>query len=356
MRSRILTTVTASVLMSVSLVVAGLAGTASAMAAASPAVAIRATTGITQTTATLNGTVNPEGAATTYRFAWGPTTALGSFAPAVPASAGGGRTAAAASTTLAGLQPGTTYYFELQATNSAGTAATPVKALKTKGTPPPGPTTGAATGVGRYQATLTGTIVPNEAATTYYFQYGLTAAYGMQTAPQTLAPGTSAVSVTSVLPGLQPGVTFHYRLVATHTAAIAAYGADQTFETLPFPPPRAHLTATVRPRRQARRPFHFSVHGEIGIPAGTPAAQACTGSVRIAVMDGTRRLARLLTPLRPDCSFATATGIHRLPAWQRRAHTVRLRFGIEYLGNTYVGRSIVIHGVAFLRPRLSVRR
>jgi hypothetical protein len=86
-----------------------------------PAVTTTAATGLTSTGATLNGTVNPEGAATTYQFQYGPTTAYGSVAPASPGSAGSGSTAVAESAAVTGLNASTTYHYRLTATNSAGT-------------------------------------------------------------------------------------------------------------------------------------------------------------------------------------------------------------------------------------------
>ncbi|MHB8458363.1 MAG: hypothetical protein ACYDBS_11860, partial [Acidimicrobiales bacterium] len=55
---------------------------------APPSVVTQAATSVTATQATLNGTVNPNGAATTYQFQYGTTTSYGSVSPASPASAG----------------------------------------------------------------------------------------------------------------------------------------------------------------------------------------------------------------------------------------------------------------------------
>ena len=76
-------------------------------------------TAITSTSATLNGTVNPRGLATTYRFVYGKTTAYGQTTTAT--SAGSGTTAKSVSANVTGLEPGTTYHFRLEATSSAGT-------------------------------------------------------------------------------------------------------------------------------------------------------------------------------------------------------------------------------------------
>lgn len=76
---------------------------------------------ITSSGATLAGTVNPRGVATTYRFEYGKTTAYGTKVPVPNESAGSGTTDVAASQAISGLEPSTTYHFRLMATNANGT-------------------------------------------------------------------------------------------------------------------------------------------------------------------------------------------------------------------------------------------
>jgi hypothetical protein len=75
------------------------------------------------TAATLNGSVNAEGLATTYHFEYGTNTAYGTSTTVT--SAGAGQTPVAVSAPISGLTPGTTYHYRLVATNSAGTSKTP---------------------------------------------------------------------------------------------------------------------------------------------------------------------------------------------------------------------------------------
>ncbi|MEI6750370.1 MAG: hypothetical protein ACOYMF_18305, partial [Bacteroidales bacterium] len=85
-----------------------------------PAVTTLAATSVTGTTATINGTVNPNGLATTYYFQWGTTVSYGSTTTST--SAGSGSAAVAVSANLTSLVGGTTYHFRLAATNTDGTS------------------------------------------------------------------------------------------------------------------------------------------------------------------------------------------------------------------------------------------
>ncbi|MGB8259626.1 MAG: FN3 associated domain-containing protein [Terracidiphilus sp.] len=86
--------------------------------ASKPAVTTAAATSVTATTATLNGTVNPEGAATQSWFLWGTTN------PPTTLTAKVARTGSAAipvTANLTGLVAGKKYYFQAVASDVAGT-------------------------------------------------------------------------------------------------------------------------------------------------------------------------------------------------------------------------------------------
>jgi hypothetical protein len=103
-----------------------------------PAVTTGAASGVTNTAATLNGTVNPEGAATTYQFQYGTSTSYGSVMPASPANAGSGSSAIGESAGLSGLSAGTTYDYRLVATNATGTTDGSNQTFTTAAAPPHG--------------------------------------------------------------------------------------------------------------------------------------------------------------------------------------------------------------------------
>lgn len=96
-----------------------------------PLVTTSAATSVSASAATLNGTVNPEGAPTTYQFQYGTTTAYGSAAPATAASAGNGTSAVSETASLTGLTASATYHFRVVATNASGTTDGPDETFTT---------------------------------------------------------------------------------------------------------------------------------------------------------------------------------------------------------------------------------
>lgn len=80
-----------------------------------------AVTFLTRTEATLNASVNPEGAETSYQFEYGTTEALGIAIPASAESVGSGTSPVQVSKSLNGLKTGTTYYYRVIATTKSGT-------------------------------------------------------------------------------------------------------------------------------------------------------------------------------------------------------------------------------------------
>jgi hypothetical protein len=100
---------------------------------------------------------------------------------------------------------------------------------------PPLATTGGASDVSYSSASLTGTVTPRGTETSYYFQYGLTTAYGAQTPTVAAGSGTVGVKVSQPIAGLQLGVVYHYRLVAVSAVTGTAVGQDRTFTTKQVP-------------------------------------------------------------------------------------------------------------------------
>jgi hypothetical protein len=79
-------------------------------------------------------------------------------------------------------------------------------------------------------ATLTGNVNPHGVATSYYFQYGTTTAYGSRTPSIAVGKGTSTVAAAAQVTGLAPNTRYHYRLIA-HNADGTDSGGDRAFRT-----------------------------------------------------------------------------------------------------------------------------
>ncbi|MGH3732861.1 MAG: HlyD family efflux transporter periplasmic adaptor subunit [Acidimicrobiales bacterium] len=94
----------------------------------------------------------------------------------------------------------------------------------------PSVATGSASSIGAASVDLNATINPNGAATTYYFEYGTTSAYGLLTSTFSLASGTSSSPVSVDVTGLSADTTYLYRVVATNSVG-SSIGSGVTFTT-----------------------------------------------------------------------------------------------------------------------------
>jgi plastocyanin len=94
---------------------------------------------VSETAATLQGTVNPDGQATEYHFEWGTSTSYGRLTSTLPA--GVDHLDHAESSTLTGLASGTVYHFRVVANNASGPSSGVDREFTTSSPPLPTPTT-----------------------------------------------------------------------------------------------------------------------------------------------------------------------------------------------------------------------
>ncbi len=213
--------------------------------ALAPVVSTGSASSITTTSATISGTVNPEGQQTTYEFDYGTSPNFGSSTSAATLSSGSTDTSVSA--TIGSLQPGVTYYYRLVATNLTGTD-NGGQATFTTNSLPPAVTTGNASSVTTNSATIAGTVNPEGQATTYHFDWGTSAtSYSNSTTTTNAGSNSSADPVSAALTGLQANTTYYYRITATNTAG-TSNGTQGTFTTNaaspPPPPPSQPIVAT----------------------------------------------------------------------------------------------------------------
>jgi len=183
-------------------------------------------TDVTATSATLNGTVDPNGRTTTWYFQYGTSTSYGSTTPVK--NAGSGTSSVNVSIAISGLKTGRVYHYRLVATSDAGTSRGADATFSTSGAPKT--VTAPATAVAPTSATLNGTVNPDGRPTTWYFEYGTSTAYGSKTSSKSAGSGTSDRTVTATISSLSPSTTYHFRLVATSDAGTSR-GADASFAT-----------------------------------------------------------------------------------------------------------------------------
>ena len=212
-------------------------------------------TNLTESAATLNAAFVGDGTETHYYFEWGPTTAYGNQTATPPgddAHSPSGPARTPLFTDLSNLAPYTTYHYRVVATNGSGTTDGQDQIFTTT----PGVPTAqqvAVTAVHADRALFQARVNPNGADTTAHFEYVDDPTFqqsGWANATVTnpdVGVGMSKQyrSISTSVNGLQPGTTYHYRVVGTNQ--IGSGTAERTFKTFPFIPsftdpcPNAHV-------------------------------------------------------------------------------------------------------------------
>jgi len=98
----------------------------------------------------------------------------------------------------------------------------------------PDVTTGGATNVSYFSATLTGTVNPCNLPTTAWFQWGTDTNYGNLTSATNLPATNASLGASLSISNLPSSLTYHFRLVASNSAGVTL-GGDQS-SLLLFPP------------------------------------------------------------------------------------------------------------------------
>ncbi len=188
---------------------------------------------VSSSQAFVDGTITPNGTPTTYWYEYGLTSTLGSALP--PQNIGSGYFAVAAPAVIGSLSPNTTYYFRIVASNASGTVTGASYNFTTNSAPPPPGTspavhTDAATSLTRTGATVNGRLTPNQALTSYWFEFGTSNAFGDETTIQTAGNGTGSKNVSATLTNLEPATKYYFRLNAQNQFGTVV-GSVMTFTT-----------------------------------------------------------------------------------------------------------------------------
>jgi hypothetical protein len=184
-----------------------------------PTPAFASISGATATTATFNGTVNPNGYLTGYHYEYSGDGVNWTKVSASDVSAGGGSSPEPSVQTVTGLDPNREYEARLVATKAFNPPT--VSAVKFFNTLPTKPTvtTPTVSYLDHHStaATLTATVNANNSATTYHFELGADTSYGTDLPVGGIKVfGIGVRTVSEQATGLQAGSTYHARLVAVN--------------------------------------------------------------------------------------------------------------------------------------------
>ncbi len=195
-----------------------------------PVATTGAASAITLTGATLSGTIDRNGGATTYHFEYGTSPAYGLNTTETPVPEEG-TDPVAVKVPITGLTRDTTYNFRLVATNPAGIARGANRTFRTAPGPrPPGVTRTAARDITSRDARMITTVDPNALETTVRFEYGRTTSYGAASARVSAGAGDGRVPLSIPISRLRPYTRYHYRAVATNSAGTTR-SLDRSFVT-----------------------------------------------------------------------------------------------------------------------------
>jgi phosphodiesterase/alkaline phosphatase D-like protein len=169
--------------------------------------------------------VNAENSLSTYQLEYGLDASYGARSAPVKRSTG---ITEPVDLVLDDLVPGTIYHYRLLASNAMGSVSGPDGTFTTAPATPPLVATGAANGIGQNTATITASVNPEGLDTIYGFEVGVGDGYGLPTGLGTVSAGEEGITLQ--LSGLQPGTTYHYRVLASNADGVV-YGSDQAFTT-----------------------------------------------------------------------------------------------------------------------------
>lgn len=185
-------------------------------------------TSVEETSATLNGTVNPKGEAVTECFfEYGTTTAYGQITQCLPMASeiGTGNAAVPVHANISSLPPTTVHHVRLIAQIGGEVETGADLAFKTKGAPVI--TEDHVVGVTDDEATLKALVNPEGLPTSYSFEYTTLTSFnakGFEGAISTpvVAIGADRTEHQAIakLIGLTPGTAYRWRIVATNTAVL----------------------------------------------------------------------------------------------------------------------------------------
>jgi len=193
-----------------------------------PAATVEPATAVESHSATLHGSVETNGSDASYHFEYR-RTGDATWTTTPSADIAGSGSPVAVQDDIDGIRANSEYSFRLIATNPGGESTSSEATFTTLPAPPVVEAIGAQ--VEGTTAVLRARVNPNDSATTYWFEYGASTAYGADlpaTHDASAGNGPNPVGVRRTLYNLQPGQTYHYRVIATNSTGTVE-GEDRSF-------------------------------------------------------------------------------------------------------------------------------
>lgn len=181
---------------------------------------------ITTTSATLNGSVNPNSLATNYYFEWGTSTSYGNTTTST--ALGNGTSAIAVNAPLTGLVAGTTYHFRVVAINADGTTNGANMTFTPGGVVV---TTTAISSIGLNSASSGGNVVSDGGLAVTARGVCWSTSVNPTISDSKTTDGSGLGAFASAITGLLPNTTYHVRAYATNSSG-TYYGSNISFSTL----------------------------------------------------------------------------------------------------------------------------
>jgi hypothetical protein len=302
-----------------------------------PTVETKAASVVTSGSASLDGTVNPNGGnVTSCEIEYGTSSTLASATKVSCGSPGSGSSPVPVSESVTGLAGDTVYYFRVDATNAGGTSYGSDQTLTTLPNPPT-VATGATSALALTSATLNATVDPNGGTVEdCHFDYGTTTSYGASVPCTTLpGSGTSAVAVSAPVNGLIAGTTYYFRIVASNAGG-TNYGADQALT----PVPDAGLASSS---------LAASLSGTVNVNVTCQAGgRSCTGTVTLQTLTAVSASAARHKSKKPKAAILTlAAGSFKVTG----GHATTVKLHLFAKARTLLARTHVLHARATIVAR-----
>jgi hypothetical protein len=263
MRARGLHRSVLAALVAVCALTGGLAfASAPALAAAPEVSEVTVESPVPATSAKLSGVLNAaakspvEAGSYEFLYAKGNAGCTGGSKEPVPPGLMTGVEDQSVSQLLSGLSPATEYTVCLRAVNDASEEAVGPAVAFTTGIAAPTITNESPAKVEETAATLEAEIDPDGVETTYHFEYGTSETSSQSLPTSTLGADGLEHNVSARITGLEPGATYHYRVVVSSSLSPAGgtLGPDESFTT-PAAPGSAAAQSCSNELLRAEQPY-----------------------------------------------------------------------------------------------------